>query len=118
MSSSAKSVLGAVLIIALIVGLGTAFYALCDTRNSTSWYTQVDNEHVVAKDRDEYGYALEAYDENGAHRQITFGTERLLRDGAYLKLSDMPIRGVVAWEEVQLEEIPEKARTEAGFAGA
>lgn len=118
MSASTKSALGAALVITLIVGLGTAFYALCDTRNSTSWYTQVDNEHVVAKDRGEYGYALEAYDENGAHRQIAFGTERVLREGAYLKLSDMPIRGVVAWEEVQLEEIPEKARIEAGFANA
>lgn len=115
MSSSTKGLLGTLLAIVLIVGAGTALYALCDTDNATTWYVQVDNEHATARDHNEFGYQLEAYNEGGEHRSISFGTERLLRDQAFLKLSVMPLRGVVAWEEVQLEDIPQATRAVARF---
>lgn len=54
----------------------------------------------------ELQYKLPAYNENGEEKEITFGTTRHLREGAYLKLSVAPIRGVVEWEEVQLEDMP------------
>lgn len=58
----------------------------------------------------EYGYKLIGYNEWGAEKNVSFGTNRQLREGAYLKLSVVPIRGVTEWEEVIFEEMPEAVR--------
>ena len=55
-------------------------------------------------------YRLPAYDEQGNGREVSFGTERQLREGAYLKLEIEPIRGVVGWEEVSFDELPQEAQ--------
>ena len=55
-------------------------------------------------------YRLPAYNEAGEEREITFGTTRHLREGAFLKLSVAPLRGVVEWEEIRLEEMPKEVR--------
>lgn len=54
----------------------------------------------------DYSYTLPAYDENGQGTYITFGASRELREGAYLRLTVKPMRGVVEWSEVEYEEIP------------
>ena len=46
----------------------------------------------------------------GKSREIKFKTSRQLREGAYLKLEFLNIAGVRNWEEVQLEELPEKVK--------
>lgn len=51
-------------------------------------------------------YTLPSYDENGSVQDLSFGTERQLREGAYLQLSVLPVRGVTEWREVQYEELP------------
>ncbi|MCM1489059.1 MAG: YxeA family protein [Firmicutes bacterium] len=57
-----------------------------------------------------YLYTLPACNDNGDMQTVTFGSSRILREGAYLKLTAAPVRGVTDWEEVELEALPEKAR--------
>ena len=69
-------------------------------------YTQIDNDHCAGMTHE---YTLTACDANGQEESITFRTERVLRDSAYLKLTVAPLRGVVSWEEVQLSDMPPQA---------
>ena len=83
---------------------------------STEYYTQIDNAKVEQGDTKggvinfkgnlPYSYTLTAYDEKGGEKEITFGTSRELREGAFLRLTVMPIRGVLDWSEVQYDELP------------
>lgn len=57
-----------------------------------------------------YGYRLKGYNENGEEKELYLGSERVLKDRAVLKVGVVPIRGVVEWEEVELEEVPEMVR--------
>lgn len=118
MRNSVRSIFIAVVAIAVIGGIAWGLHLVTDTNTATTWYTQIDNERIVEKEHanNEYEYTLDAYDVNGAHQEVTFGTERTLRDDAYLKLEVMPMRGVISWEEVQLEDIPEAARNAAGWS--
>ncbi len=50
-----------------------------------------------------YSYTLPAYNENGDKKDITFGTSRELKEGAFIRLTVMPIRGVLEWSEVQYD---------------
>lgn len=88
---------------------------------STHYYTQVDsrrpaqgkprNSVIDLKGGMDYYYTLTAWDENGRKKEITFGTSKILREGAYLCLTVMPIRGVTAWSEVPYEELPPKVQS-------
>ena len=83
---------------------------------STEYYTQIDNTKVEQVDSNggvvnfkgnlPYSYTLLSYDENGSEKEITFGTSRELRDGAFIRLTVMPVRGVLDWSEVQYGELP------------
>ncbi len=84
--------------------------------DSTYYYTQIDNskiEQVESKGgvisfsgNMDYSYTLFSYDENGEGKDITFGTSKELREGAFIRLTVMPIRGVFEWKEVQYDELP------------
>lgn len=84
------------------------------------YYTQIDNSKLTeGEPRDgvidvqggmPYSYTLSAYDEKGAEKDITFGTSRELREGAFLQLTVSPIRGVVEWSELTYEELPVKVQ--------
>ena len=99
-------------ILAVVVALGLAYHFVLNTDSAVNWYVQVDNSQVEPQQEnaDEYEYSLEAFDENGGSHEVTFKTERMLREGAFLKLETMPIRGVISWAEVQPNDIPGKAR--------
>ncbi len=83
---------------------------------STEYYSQIDNSKIEQMDSMggvinlkgnlPYSYTLLCYDENGSEREITFGTSRELRDGAFIRLTVMPVRGVLDWSELQYEELP------------
>ena len=83
---------------------------------SAEYYAQIDNTRVEQVDAKggvislkgnlPYSYTLLSYDENGSEKEITFGTSRELRDGAFIRLTVMPIRGVLDWSEVQYDELP------------
>lgn len=83
---------------------------------SAEYYSQIDNSKIEQVDSKggvinlkgslPYAYTLLCYDENGGEKEITFGTSRELRDGAFIRLTVMPIRGVLDWSEVQYNELP------------
>ena len=83
---------------------------------STEYYTQIDNSKMEQVDAKggvislkgnlPYSYTLLSYNENGSEKEITFGTSRELRDGAFIRLTVMPVRGVLDWSEVQYGELP------------
>lgn len=54
----------------------------------------------------DYSYTLRCYDEDGNAKDITFGTSRELKEDAFIRLTVMPIRGVLEWAEVQYDELP------------
>ena len=83
---------------------------------STYYYSQIDNskmEQVESrggvinfKGSMDYSYTLFSYNEGGTGKDITFGTSRELKEGAFIRLTVMPIRGVLEWKEVQYDELP------------
>jgi uncharacterized protein (TIGR01655 family) len=98
-------------IIVFILFLYGIYYLLFIQRST--YYTQIDNskmEGLSATDSMKYEYTLTAYDEKGKEKEVTFKTNRELREDAYLKLEVMLTRGVLNWEEVQFEEMPKEVR--------
>lgn len=83
---------------------------------STYYYSQIDNSKMEQVESRggvinfsgsmEYSYTLFSYNENGKGKDITFGTSRELKEGAFICLTVMPIRGVIEWREVQYDELP------------
>ena len=83
---------------------------------SAEYYSQIDNSKIEQVDSKggvinlngnlPYSYTLLCYDENGRAREITFGTSKELRDGAFIRLTVMPVRGVLDWREMQYDELP------------
>lgn len=115
-SSAAPKVIGAVIAIVVLVAVGFGARLVIDPSTAQALYTQVDNGSV-ARDGIEYEYTLPAYDEGGGVHETTFKASKELREDAYLKLDVMPIRGVVNWEEVRIEDIPEPAQDALENAG-
>ena len=84
--------------------------------DSTYYYSQIDNSKVEQIESKggvinfsgsmDYSYTLFSYNENGKGKDITFGTSRELKEGAFIRLTVMPIRGVLEWKEVQYDELP------------
>ena len=87
---------------------------------SSYYYGQIDNSKVEqAKSKGgvvsfsgnmDYSYTLFCYNEDGRGKNITFGTSRELKEGAFIRLTVMPVRGVLEWNEVQYEELPAAVR--------
>ncbi len=78
----------------------------------STYYTKIDNTKVEQLDSGDmrYEYTLDAYNEKGNSKEVTFKTSRELREDAYLKLDVMLTRGVKSWEEVQFSELPDKVQ--------
>ena len=114
MKKQVKIAIGAAAV--LLIGL-TGFCAwFLSGSGSAEYYAQIDNTKVEQVDSNggvvnfkgnlPYSYTLLSYDENGSEKEITFGTSRELRDGAFICLTVMPVRGVLDWSEVQYDELP------------
>lgn len=83
---------------------------------STYYYSQIDNSKVEQTESEggvinfsgsmDYSYTLFSYDEDGKGKDIIFGTSKKLKEGAFIRLTVMPIRGVIEWKEVQYDELP------------
>ena len=102
-------IISVIIVIALIIG---AYYFLVIHKDL--YYTKIDNtkiEEVSGTDDMRYQYTLIAYDKNGKSKEVQFKTSRELREGAYLELDVMQMRGVVNWREVQANELPEDVKT-------
>lgn len=80
-------------------------------------YVQVDNSRISRAGAQgvidlsgnggmEFSYTLPAYGKDGGQKDVTFGVSRELREGAFLRLTVRPGRGVMGWEEVGYDELP------------
>ena len=101
-------IIAVIIVIVLAVG---AYYFL--VIHKEIYYTQIDNtkiEGISSTDDMKYQYTLTAYNKNGKEKQVQFKTSRELRQGAYLELDVMQIRGVVNWREVNQNELPEDVK--------
>ncbi len=100
----------------LLVGLVCFGIWFLSGTGSADYYTQIDNSRmeevhsrggvVDFKGGLPYSYTLLSYDENGGEKEITFGTSKQLREGAFLRLTVKPVRGVLDWAEVSYKELP------------
>lgn len=61
------------------------------------YYTVVKNADVKIDSDKRYEYVLDAYDEKGDKKVLTFTASKQLREGAYLELYVTPLRGVTYW---------------------
>jgi len=114
MKKQIKIAIGAAAVL-LIVMIGFCAWFLSGY-GSTEYYAQIDNTKVEQVDTKggvisfkgnlPYSYTLTAYDEKGGEKEITFGTSRELKEGAFIRLTVMPVRGVLDWSEVQYDELP------------
>lgn len=105
-----------VLAVVLVLVAGASFLYLCNGDHSTVYYTMVDNNRVkeqtaASSGAGSYEYHLDTYDADGNMKSLSFKTSRELREGAYLKLEVMPVRGVISWEEVKYENLPEAIKS-------
>lgn len=97
--------------IILFFGACIAIYYFSFYENTT-YYTLIDNTKVKKVDDTDmpYEYKLKSYTEDGKEKNIKFYTVRELKEGAYLKLEYMLLRGVTKWEEVTYEDLPNKLK--------
>ncbi len=105
---------------AAIIVIAVGFICFCmwflSGTGSTYYYAQIDNSKIEqGKPREgvidfsggmDYSYTLFSYDEDGNGKDITFGVSKELKEGAFICLTVMPVRGVLEWREVQYDELP------------
>ena len=102
-------IIAVIIVIALLVG---AYYFLVIHKDQ--YYTQIDNtkiQELSGSDDMKYEYTLTAYNKNGKEKEVKFKTIRELREGVYLELDVMQMRGVVDWREVQTDDLPNNVKT-------
>ncbi len=116
-----KIILKTTILFAAALGLICLFTLILAKPGNNYYYTQIDNTRIEQIDPQggvinfqgslPYSYTLPALDEKGKKKDITFSASKELTEGAYIRLTVKPIRGVTAWEEVQYEELPAAVRS-------
>ena len=114
MSTRTKETAATIAAIVIIVLAGTILQYVLDIDNAQTRYVRVEASAAIARDDGSFDYTLASYDDAGGRDVITFGADKNLRDGAYLELSVMPLRGVVSWQEVETADMPAKTREALG----
>ena len=113
--------LAVIIILSVITGVAALTFALIKIAGwsgGSTYYTRIANHSLEINENGRDGvvdfsggmpyiYNLPAYNEKGEKETISFGATRELRDGAFIRLTVVPIRGVVRWEEVLFEDMPE-----------
>lgn len=96
--------LAAVLAVVVFIGVGVG---------DNNFYTRIDNSNVKSVDDHDmkYSYSLPAVSKSGEKRNVKFMTYRQLREGAFLKLEILPMRGVTEWEEIQWNDLPDTIKS-------
>lgn len=111
-----KKIIGAVAALAVValIGAGAWFGYHAVFTDPVAYYAQVDADCLTQAGENNndfaYHYDLPAASADGKTETLGFDTSRELRDGAYLKLDTLVLRGVVHWEEVSWEDIPAPAQ--------
>lgn len=106
--------------VAAVLGFCIVFTGIRLGTAGSYYYVRIDNSKIRENDSSggvvsfqgsmDYLYTLPAYSEKGKEKEITFGTSRQLREGAYLQLTVSPLRGVVEWREAEYEELSAEIR--------
>ncbi|MBS9806510.1 YxeA family protein [Bacillus toyonensis] len=86
------------------------------------YYVQItmDGKEGVSKSMDgkvmgkEYEYTLSGFDKEGKENELEFMAQKNLRKEAFLRVYHSEKKGVTAWEEVQEDELPKKAKEKLG----
>lgn len=86
------------------------------------YYVQItiDGKEGVSKSMDgkvmgkEYEYTLLGFDKEGKEKELEFMAQKNLRKEAFLRVYHSEKKGVTAWEEVQEDELPKKAKEKLG----
>jgi uncharacterized protein (TIGR01655 family) len=111
-----KIMIGITAVVIVMIGSVCLCEWFLSGTGNTYYYTQIDNNKIEQGDLNggvinfhggmSYSYTLLAYNENGGKKDITFGTSRELKEGAFIRLTVKPVRGVLEWNEVQYDELP------------
>ena len=111
-----KMIAGLSVVAVMIAGLICFCIWFLSGTGSTYYYSQIDNSKIEQTESKsgvinfsgsmDHSYTLFSYDENGKGKDITFGTSKELKEGAFIRSTVMPIRGVLEWKEVQYDELP------------
>lgn len=113
-----KMIFGITVAATLVAGLVCFCIWFLSGTGSTYYYSQIDNSKIEQGKSGggvidfsgsggmDYSYTLFSYDENGKGKNITFGTSKELKEGSFIRLTVMPIRGVLEWSEVQYGDLP------------
>ncbi|MCY8008685.1 YxeA family protein [Bacillus haynesii] len=90
--------------------VGTDEYYVHITGNGKEDTSKFDDgeEYSVFK------YVLAGFDEDGQEKTMEFTADKNLRIGAFLRLFYSENKGVKSWEEVEKDDIPEKAKDRLG----
>lgn len=115
-----KPAIIAIAVIVIALGAAVLKWGVVDSMANGDYYTRIDNSETKELHSNggvvdptggmSWEYTLKSCNEDGDVKDISFGTERVLREGAYLRLTVVPVRGVVSWEEVSFEDMPSKAQ--------
>lgn len=109
-----RSIITGVIIVAAIIAACAAFWSFTRmlTTDYHDYYTQADNNRVTEIDHDDfnYEYTLQSFDADGEAKEYIFMTADKLREDAFLHLYTLPFRGVVKWEYVEADELPDPVR--------
>lgn len=103
------------LVVIIIIAFSVFFYNPDklppeNPEGKTLYYTKIFNDERKLNDNQRYEYPLDAYDERGNKKALTFSSSKQLREEAYIELYVAPFRGVTYWQEVQFDELPEQVQ--------
>ncbi|MGE7884123.1 YxeA family protein [Bacillus sp. NPDC094077] len=97
----------------------------CDINrmDKDEYYVQItmDGKKGVSKSMDdevmgkEYEYTLSGFDKEGKEKELGFIAQKNLRKEAFLRIYHSDKKGVTAWEEVQKDGLPTKAKEKIGI---
>ena len=104
------AILGAALLVVVAAcgALGLVYQTTAN--NSTDYYSRIDNslvKEITPHGGMNYRYHLQVYTETGERSEMDFDTSRVLKDQAFIRIESAPLRGVLGWEELQFDELPE-----------
>ena len=113
-----KLIIGVVVTIVLVGGMLFALRNININRiNTNHFYVQITEDGVKTEEKlssgeifIQYEYSLDGYNKKGDKQKLDFTAAKQLRKDAYLQLFVNDENTVKSYQEVKLEEIPEKAQ--------
>lgn len=110
-------------LVVLVIFAGGSYFAYNYYYGGDDYYTKIvtDGTHdTVTSDSgevfDRFTYEQQAYDTDGNQKNVELieTREKPLRVNAYLKLLVNERKGVISWEEVQQDDVPDQALNQLG----